>query len=50
MCVCVCVVCVAYRCSSASFYVKVMKKILDKGSEYVKKEYERLGRHSRYAW
>lgn len=30
--------------SSAGYYVKVMKKVLEKGSEYVKNESERLGR------
>lgn len=35
---------VSYPHSFASFYVKVMKKVLDKGNEYIQKEYERLGR------
>ena len=30
--------------SSAGYYVKVMKKIQDKGDEYVKNENARLGR------
>ena len=29
---------------SAGYYVKVMKKIQDKGDEYVKNENDRLGR------
>ena len=29
---------------SAGYYVKVMKKIQDKGDEYIKNEDERLGR------
>ena len=29
---------------SADYYVKVMKKIQDKGDEYIKNENERLGR------
>jgi hypothetical protein len=29
---------------SAGYYVKVMKKIQDKGDEYIKNENERLGR------
>ena len=29
---------------SALYYVKVMKKVLEKGVEYVKTEHERLGR------
>ena len=29
---------------SAGYYVKVMKKIQDKGEDYVKNEHERLGR------
>ena len=30
--------------SRAIYYVKVMKKVLDKGAEYVQTEYDRLGR------
>ena len=26
------------------YYVKVMKKVLEKGADYVKTEYDRLGR------
>ena len=33
-----------YVCSSAEFYVKVMRKVLAKGSDYIKTEYDRLGR------
>ena len=29
---------------SAMYYVKVMKKVLDKGVEYIQTEHERLGR------
>ena len=29
---------------SAGYYVKVMKKVQDKGDEYIKNEHERLGR------
>lgn len=30
--------------SFATYYVKVMKKMIDKGNDYVKNEIERLGR------
>ena len=30
--------------SFATYYVKVMKKMMDKGNDYVKNEIERLGR------
>ena len=30
--------------SSAAMYVKIMKKIVEKGTDYVKTETERLGR------
>jgi hypothetical protein len=30
--------------STASYYVKVMKKVMEKGAEYIKNESERLGR------
>ena len=37
--------CVSLAClHSAIYYVKVMKKVLDKGAEYIKTEYDRLGR------
>lgn len=31
-------------CSFATYYVKVMKKMVEKGNDYVKSEIERLGR------
>jgi len=31
-------------CSFATYYVKVMKKVVDKGNDFVKTEIERLGR------
>ena len=30
--------------SFASYYVKVMKKVVDKGNDFIKTEIERLGR------
>lgn len=31
-------------CSFATYYVKVMKKMVEKGNEFAKNEIERLGR------